>query len=82
MANILKNLPNVIVRAQFHQERMDALTVLLEVDPARYQPVHEAVLRQEIAHKFGENMSVKISVVDEIPREKSGKFRMIQNMVK
>ena len=82
VANILKNLPNVIVRAQFHQERMDALTVLLEVDPARYQPVHEAVLRQEIAHKFGENMSVKISVVDEIPREKSGKFRMIQNMVK
>ena len=81
VANILKNLPNVIVRAQFCQERMDALTVLLEVDHARYQPTHEALLRQEIMHKFGKNMAVEISVVDEIPREKSGKFRMIQNTV-
>lgn len=81
VANVLKNLPNAIVRAQFRQERMDALTVLLEVDSQRYKPDHEMLLRQEIAHKFGVDMAVEICVVDEIPREKSGKFRMIQNMV-
>ena len=79
VANILKNVPNAIIRAQFIQDKMDEVRVLLEVDPQRYSPEHEQKLRDEFAHKFGPNTTLVIEVVDEIPRAASGKFRMIIN---
>lgn len=81
VANLLKNVPNAIIRAQFRQMRINKITVLLEVDPLLYSAQVEHVIRKEFLHKFGENMEVEICVVPEIPREKSGKFRMIINKV-
>lgn len=81
VANLLKNIPNAIIRAQFRQEKMDEVTALLEVDRMLYNQEHEKILREEFYHKFGPDMKVTIQVVDEIPREKSGKFRMIVNTV-
>ena len=81
VANLLKNIPNAIIRAQFRQEKMDEVTALLEVDRMLYNQEHEKILREEFYHKFGPDMKVTIHVVDEIPREKSGKFRMIVNTV-
>lgn len=80
VANLLKNLPNVVIRAQFRQSKMDEVTALLEVDKG-FEAKHEAILREEFVHKFGPEMKVNIQIVTEIPREKSGKFRMILNTV-
>ncbi len=81
VANLLKNIPNSIIRAQFIQEKMDEIKVLLEVDSQMYCSECEKKLRDEFVHKFGSDMKVCINIVDEIPREKSGKFRMILNKV-
>ena len=81
VANLLKNIPNAVIKAQFIQEKMDEITVLLMVEKDVYTEKHEKLLRDEFAHKFGKDMKVTIKVVDEIPKEKSGKFRMIKNSV-
>lgn len=81
VANILKNLPNAVINAQFIQDAVNKMTVLLKVDPRVYDEKCERVLISEIVHKFGVDMEIDIRVVDEIPREKSGKFKMIINKV-
>lgn len=80
VANLLKNLPNVVIRAQFRQSVMNEITALLEV-AEDFSAEHEAFLREEFFHKFGPEMKVNIEIVDEIPRADSGKFRMIVNTV-
>ena len=80
-SNLLKYLPNVVIRSQFVQESQDTVTLLLEVDKRRFREEHISELRKEFAHKFGNQTKLVIQCVDYIPREKSGKFRMIKNMV-
>lgn len=82
VANLLKNMPNAVIRAQFLQKTLDEITVLLETDKALFKPEHETLLRREFRHKFGNDLRVVVRYVDEIPREASGKFRMIKNDVK
>ena len=81
VANLLKNMPNAVIRAQFRQVKLDEITALLEVDKSLYREEHDRLLRQEFLHKFGPQMRVNIEHLDEIPRETSGKFRMIKNDV-
>ncbi|HSK67854.1 MAG TPA: phenylacetate--CoA ligase family protein [Candidatus Limnocylindria bacterium] len=81
VANLLKNMPNTVIRAQFVQDRLDHITALLEVDRDLYRDEHDALLRGEFLQKFGPDMRVDIRRVDSIPREGSGKFRMIKNDV-
>lgn len=81
VANLLKNMPNSVIRAQFQQKKLDEVTVLLEVDKALYNESFDELLRGEFLHKFGSALKVNILHVDEIPREGSGKFRMIKNDV-
>lgn len=79
VANLFKYIPNAIIRAQICQDKMDELEVKLEVDKNLYLPEYDDTLRQEFLHKFGPDTKVHIRHVDEIPREASGKFRMIKN---
>lgn len=82
VSNIVKNLPNSVIRTQFVQDTMDEVKVLLEVDRSLFEEKHIMILRDELMHKLGRDMNFKIEVVDEIPREASGKFRMIKNNVR
>lgn len=82
VANLFKNMPNALIRAQTIQEKLGEITVKLEVDNKLYRPEYDNLLRDEFLHKFGATTKVNIQHVEEIPREKSGKFRMIKNMVK
>jgi phenylacetate-CoA ligase len=82
VANLLKNMPNTVIRAQFQQDALDHITALLEVDGARHREEHDDLLRGEFLQKFGPDMRVDIRHVDEIAREGSGKFRMIKNDVR
>lgn len=81
VSNILKNLPNAVVRSQFLQSKKEEVTLLLEVDPALYKPEYNDQIQEEFRHKFGEDTKLTLRCVEEIPREKSGKFRMIKNTV-
>ncbi len=82
VSNIVKNLPNSVIRTQFVQNTMNEVEVFLEVDKGLFEERHLKILQDELMHKLGRDMNLKIEVVDEIPRESSGKFRMIKNNVR
>ncbi len=81
VANLFKNMPNALIRAQTRQEKLGEIQVLLEVDHKVYKPEYDQLLLDEFLHKFGASTKVLIEHVQEIPREVSGKFRMIKNSV-
>ncbi len=81
VSNLLKYAPNSVICAQFVQNDKNSLLINLVVDPARFQQSTLELIRKEVKHSFGENFSVEFAIVDEIPREKSGKRRMIVNHV-
>ncbi len=81
VANLFKNLPNVLIRAQTIQEKIGEITIKLQVDKELYKKEYDEILKNEFASKFGKNSKVTIQHVDEIPREKSGKFKLIKNDV-
>lgn len=76
-----KNIPNAVIRTQFIQNEIGKIIVLLEIDKSLYKPEYDRILINEYKRKFGENTQIMLEHVDEIPREKSGKFRMIKNNV-
>lgn len=81
ISNAFKNIPNSIIRSQVIQESIGEVTVLIEVDNKRYKKEFDEKLKSEFIHKLGIDTKVKIIHVDEIPREKSGKFRLVKNNV-
>lgn len=81
VANLFKNMPNALIRAQTIQNDLNEITILLEVDEERYKSEYDNLLKEEFTHKFGKKTNVLIKHVNEIPREASGKFRMIKNNV-
>lgn len=81
VANMFKNVPNALIRVQTVQDRLGEIIIRLEVDKQLYKPDYDDLLREEFVHKFGRDTEVVIEHVDEIPREKSGKFRLIRNNI-
>lgn len=81
VANLFKNMPNSIIRAQLIQENIGEIKILLEIDKERYKPEFDGLLKDEFEHKFGLGTKITIEHVDEIPREKSGKHRFIKNLI-
>jgi phenylacetate-CoA ligase len=81
LSNVVKNLPNAVVRAQFIQLEPYRIQVKMEVDNARYDAQrHPAIVRQEIRDRLGERVQVDVEVVPEIERAGSGKYRMVLNL--
>lgn len=81
LSNSLKNAPNNIIRAQFRQETIDKITILLEIDKEEPADELKKLVLEEMVRRFGKDTQVEIKIVDDIPREKSGKFRMVVNKV-
>ncbi len=81
VANLFKNMPNALIRAQTVQKKIDEITIKLEVDKKLYKSEYDDLLREEFIHKFGSKTKITIEHVDDISREKSGKFKMIKNNV-
>jgi phenylacetate-CoA ligase len=81
VAGLFKSIPPAVIRSQFVQNQKEEIILKLEVDKKLYKPEYDELLRYEFIHKFGIGTKIIIEHVDEIPREKSGKFRMIKNNV-
>lgn len=79
VANLFKNMPNVVIRSQAIQREIGAVTLLLEVDSHNYRLEYDDLLRDEFRHVFGSGTRLDIQLVDSIPRSSSGKHRMIEN---
>lgn len=81
VANLFKNMPNALIKAQVIQDDLYKIKILLQVDQELYKPEYDKQLLDEIGHKFGPKTKVEIEHVDDIPCESSGKFRFIKNNV-
>lgn len=81
VSNIFKYMPNVITKAQLIQDSLTHMLVKIVVD-GKFTDRDKKILTDEIKHKFGSNMEVDFEVVDDISREKSGKYKLIVNKVK
>lgn len=79
VANLFKNMPNALIKAQVVQNSMDKVTVLLVADQALYKDEYDELLRDEFKHKFGPQTQLILQHVPDIPREASGKHRLIKN---
>lgn len=82
VANLFKNIPNALIRAQCIQHTMNQIEILLEIDKDKYKPVYDQMIKNEFYSKFGKQTNLVIKHVNEIPREKSGKFVLIKNKVR
>ena len=82
VSNLLKYLPNSVIRTQFKQNELNQITILIEVDKQKFREESKNDILKECRHTFGNEMKVDIRVVETIPRADSGKFRMIINNVK
>lgn len=82
MSNVIKYIPNAIKNIQFIQEKVDEIIINVAIDKARYKDEYDLEIIKEMENRFGKNMKFIINKFDELPREKSGKFRYIKNNIK
>ena len=81
VGGLIRDLGNAVIRIQVIQDQLDEVIILLEIDKALYEPKHDEMLKAEFQRRFGADTRLIIKHVDAIPREASGKFRMIKNNV-
>jgi phenylacetate-CoA ligase len=68
-----------IIKSQLIQDRPDHLLVKI-VPSAEFLPSHEQALRERLQERLP-GMTLDIAVVEDIPRERSGKFRWVISRV-
>lgn len=82
LADVIKGLPNCIRNMQFIQNNLDEIDIKIVVDKSRYRVEYGKLIIDEMAYRFGKKMKFNLITVNEIPREKSGKYCLIKNNIK
>ena len=82
LADVIKGLPNCVINVQFQQYKIDVIDVLLNVDHDLYNQKAENKIASALARRFGDDTQFTFKLVDNIPKESSGKFALIKNFVK
>ncbi len=82
LADVIKGLPNCVVNVQFQQHKVDLIEVLLNVDKKLYDQKAEDKIAEALTHRFGKATQFIFKLVDNIPKESSGKFSLIKNFIK
>ncbi len=78
---VSEDFENSIKKMQFVQDEVSQLVVLLEVGMNYHKSMNEIIINK-LKFSLGEDMKIFIKIVDEIPREPSGKFKLIKNNLK
>lgn len=79
-SNVVKEFPNSVIQTQFVQPSIDEVIVKIVVDHTRFdRSTGERKIINEVRSRLGEQVRVRVEVVEEIPRERSGKIRFIVN---
>ncbi len=81
LADVIKGIPNSIVKIQFIQSSLEVLKILVVIDASKFKAEHLSKLKKELRYRFGDDMNFDIQEVTDIPREKSGKFALIKNQI-
>lgn len=70
-----------IIQFQVIQQELDNVQVLV-VASAEFTDKEKANFKEALAERFGPQLEVNLQTVSEIPKEKSGKFRFVKNLLK
>ncbi len=81
VSNTLKDTKG-IVRFQAIQNSLNSIDILLVVDGIEYNKSIEKKFLQNWKDRVGSKMVLNISYVNNIPVEKSGKYRIVKNNIK
>lgn len=82
LADVIKGNPNSVIKMQFIQDEVESLKVLMVVDRNSYCKDHEEKIMTELRYRFGANMQIELQLVEDIPKESSGKYSLIKNNLK
>ncbi len=80
ISNCLKGVSG-IVRFQIQQDDINEILVRVEKDDQFYSKEYEGVFLKNLKDRLGNKMTITMQYVDEIPVEKSGKFRIVKNQL-
>lgn len=67
-----------IVNMQYIQKKLNHVIVNIVPDSS-YEEKIDNIILQKLIYTFGENMTIKLRKVPEIPKDKSGKFKFVRN---
>lgn len=81
VSNTLKDTKG-IVRFQVVQDSLDVIDILVVKDDSEYDKSVEKKFIQNWRNRVGNRVSLNIKYVEDIPVEKSGKFRLVKNNIK
>lgn len=81
ISNSLKDVKGVM-NMQIVQDELDSITVKLVVDELLFSKIMREKLISNIRGRIGNEMKITIERVDDLPVEKSGKYRLIKNNIK
>ncbi|WP_241489643.1 phenylacetate--CoA ligase family protein [Lacinutrix algicola] len=79
VSNTLKGVSG-IKRFQAIQDVLDEITILIEKDNT-YNSKNEEFFLKNWRDRVGASMKINLTYVDHIPTEKSGKFRIVKNLM-
>ena len=79
ISNSTKNVEGVI-QFQVIQHKSDCVEVLV-VASNDFTDKEQKNFKLALAERFGSELKINLKVVDEISKEKSGKFRLVKNMI-
>lgn len=80
LSNSVKYVKGV-KRFQVHQNELNSIDVLCVVSN-EYTNKDELFFRKELVDRLGTSMRINFKYVDDIPKEKSGKYRLVKNTIK
>lgn len=81
VSNTLKDTRGII-RFQAIQDDLNKIKVLVVKDENIFIPKIENIFIQNWRDRVGDNMKIEIEYVNDIPVEKSGKYRIVKNSIK
>jgi phenylacetate-CoA ligase len=84
LGNISNTLKGVygIKKFQVIQNQLNAIDILIIIDQQIFNSKSKHSFIKNWRDRVGDKMTINLLVVDEIPNEKSGKFRLIKNNIK
>lgn len=82
--NIVNSVKNVkgIIRFQIVQKDLESILVKIVRTEEYIKEIEEKKLIKELRIRLGKEIGIHFSYVDEIPRERSGKYRLVKNECK
>lgn len=81
VSNTLKGTRGII-RFQVIQNKLDTIDIFIVIDDKMYNRSVENIFIQNWRDRIGSTMTLNINYVQEIPVEKSGKYRIVKNNIK